>query len=73
MTFRIDKHESRAPLWTRIEAEMHRRVAELRAENDSPNNTEADTQLIRGQIAELKIMLAWTQDPPPLVQDATGY
>lgn len=68
---KLTLEERASPLWRKIEAEMNRRIAANRVNNDNPLHDEAKTAAIRGAIAELKLLLkmgAESQDistPPP--------
>jgi hypothetical protein len=71
--FRITAQERDSALWKRIEAELHRRREMHREKNDGFRNSETDTAGLRGRIAELTDMLAWLDEPPRHIEDATTY
>lgn len=62
--FKIAKHERNAPLWLALKAHYTERLASLRVQNDARGKSEADTEFLRGQIAECKAFLALDTDPP---------
>jgi hypothetical protein len=48
----------RTPTWSRFTKLLQERLQELRELNDASANTETKTALIRGQISEVKRLLA---------------
>ena len=50
--------EKQGATWAKIEAELNRRLTTLRSNNDAMTLTEAETQHLRGRIAELKSIIA---------------
>ena len=51
------------PLWRAIEAHLTDRLATLREQNDSDKSPDKTAHL-RGQIAEVKLLLALAEDRP---------
>jgi hypothetical protein len=47
-----------SPLWRRLAAHMRAELADLRERNDAPQLDPTKTAAIRGQIAQLKSLLA---------------
>lgn len=52
----------RTQVWSRFTKELELRLQELREFNDSTLNSETKTALIRGQISEVKRLLALSPD-----------
>lgn len=46
-----------SPTWLRVKEQLEERLAELRAQNDK-TATEAQTEKLRGRIAEVKDLIA---------------
>ncbi len=63
MSFLLSEGEKITPLWVRIERQLNERLNQLRVLNDR-EQTEAQTAKTRGQIAEVKAMLAWANERP---------
>lgn len=61
--FILSRDERDSKLWARLMSHWADRLASLRARNDGDCN-EAETARIRGQIAELKLILTLNNDPP---------
>lgn len=57
----IEDRES--PLWRRLADHMRAQLADLRERNDAPQLDQIKTAVIRGQISQLKALLA-LGDPP---------
>jgi len=55
--FSLNDLEARTPLWMRMRGHMEQRLAELRAQNDTPLDDRKTAEL-RGRIAMLKELLA---------------
>lgn len=55
--FSLNDLEARTPLWMRLRGHMEQRLAELRAQNDTPLDDRKTAEL-RGRIAMLKELLA---------------
>ncbi len=55
--FSLNDLEARTPLWMRVRGHMEQRLAELRAQNDTPLDDRKTAEL-RGRIAMLKELLA---------------
>lgn len=62
--FLLTRDERDTNLWTKLMAHWSDRLASLRAQNDNSDRNEIDTAKLRGQIAELKQLLALNNDPP---------
>lgn len=52
----------RSPQWRRFTQTLQERLQELREFNDASANSELKTALIRGQISEVKRILALSQE-----------
>ena len=52
----------RTPVWSRLTNLLQERLQELRELNDSVAHSETKTALIRGQISEVKRLLALSKD-----------
>ena len=52
----------RSAQWRRFTQTLHQRLQELREFNDASANNELKTALIRGQISEVKRILALSQE-----------
>lgn len=61
--FRLSEVERNSPLWRRLSEHMKERVAAKRRANDAPQSNE-DTALLRGRIAELKYLTEEIVRPP---------
>lgn len=61
----LTEAQKASPLWFVIEQHMKARLEAHRKANDSAMN-EADTQKLRGRIAEAKYVLELAADPPRL-------
>lgn len=59
---RISEIEARTPLWQAVRAHYEDKLARLRAKNDTRQSPE-ETAWLRGQIAEVKALLALDQPP----------
>jgi len=55
--------EKDSALWTRISEELKTRLQVLREKNDGNHDTE-ETAKIRGSIAEVKLILGWSETNP---------
>jgi len=62
--------EKDSPLWRRLMGYHEARLKRLRIENDADKTPEA-TARIRGQIAEVKLMMALNNDQPIIEPDKT--
>lgn len=65
--FTLSEHERQSALWLKLKAHLDERLALLRARNDKPRD-EAKSNLLRGQLAELKHLLSLNEEkrtPPP--------
>lgn len=51
-----------SPTWARLKKDLNARLDELRRMNDAPSLTTEQTALIRGQIKEVKRILALSID-----------
>jgi hypothetical protein len=60
---RISPVEARTPLWQAVRAHYEAKLARLRAKNDTRQSPE-ETAWLRGQIAEIKAILALDAPPP---------
>jgi hypothetical protein len=59
----IAEHDSKTALWKKIKAHFEEKLELLRRQNDG-NLSEAETQKLRGRIAEVKSILALDKPPP---------
>jgi hypothetical protein len=59
---RISEIEARTPLWQAVRAHYEDKLARLRAKNDTRQSPE-ETAWVRGQIAEVKALLALDEPP----------
>ena len=59
---KLNQIEASTPLWHLLRAHYEARLANLRGQNDNPNNDPTKTAFLRGQIAEVKALL--TIDKP---------
>lgn len=55
------------PLWPNLVSQWKERLASLRAQNDAPLS-ELDTARLRGQILEIKALIALDEEPPVIKQ-----
>ena len=62
--------ERDSPLWRRLMGYHEARLKRLRIENDADKTPEA-TARIRGQIAEVKLMMGLNNDQPIIEPDKT--
>lgn len=58
---KLDAQDKRSPVWLRIKDHLEAHLAELRATNDT-STTEAETEKLRGRIAEVKDLIALGDD-----------
>lgn len=65
-------NDLRTPVWSRFTKELQLRLQELREFNDSSANSEVKTALIRGQISEVKRLLALSPDESARADDFPG-
>jgi hypothetical protein len=63
MAIKLDEIEKTSGLWKKIEEELNSRLAALREQNDG-ERTPAETEKLRGRIAEIKTILGWTKVDP---------
>ena len=54
----LERADFETRTWRNLAERMRDRIAELREMNDRPQNTELQTAIVRGRIAELKELLA---------------
>jgi hypothetical protein len=69
--FRLEPHELQQPLWTKIEAELERMTHELREKNDY-DRSDRETNWLRGQLEQLRIILRWREQPPQVQRSDAG-
>lgn len=62
--FRLSATERASPLWLRLKAHLHERLAKARTRNDGALAPD-ETARLRGRIACLKDLLALEEDRPP--------
>jgi len=62
--------EKDSPLWRRLMGYLDTRLKRLRIENDAEKTPE-QTAKIRGQIAEVKLMMGLNNDQPIIEPDKT--
>lgn len=60
----LSKEDKHSPVWLRHKEQLEARLEVLRARNDSFLNDE-ETAILRGRIAEIKLMLGLSKDQPP--------
>lgn len=60
----LDRRDFNGATWARLETYLRARIADLRQQNDRPQNTEQQTATLRGRILELKELLALPQAAP---------
>lgn len=65
----FSREEKDSALQSKWIAHLTARIARLRTENDSPQNTEQTTATLRGRIAELKELLRLAAKPAPAQED----
>lgn len=63
--FELTTGEKLSPIWARLKAHFEAELQVLRARNDNPKLTEAETAALRGNISRLKAILALGVDRPP--------
>ena len=63
-SFELGAGERRSPTWIALEEHYTKRLADLRAQNDTPKD-ELATAMLRGKIAEVKELLKLGKDKPP--------
>jgi len=61
----LERADFETRTWERLAAHMHARIATHRESNDRPQNTELQTAIVRGRIAELKELLALPEKVAP--------
>ena len=61
----LSTNDRHSPLWLKLKRELEARLATLRAQNDGDKD-ERSTAMLRGRIAELKILLALGNEPTAL-------
>jgi len=66
--FILSHVERDSPLWHRLMGYLDTRLKRLRIENDADKSPEA-TARIRGQIAEVKLMMGLNNDQPVVEPD----
>ena len=64
VTFALTEGEKHHPLWVRLRAHFTDRLAQARVRNDRPDLREWETATLRGQIKELKAIIALGDDRP---------
>lgn len=62
--FRITPAQRMSPLWMDLSAFLRDRLESLRVQNDNLNLTPEKTQVLRGRIAELNMILGLSEDKP---------
>jgi len=65
MTFSITEIEQLSPVWVRLTKHYEDRLEMLRKKLERPQS-EIDTALLRGQIAEIKAFFALTAELPKI-------
>jgi hypothetical protein len=63
MSFSLNRVERQSPVWLALHAHYTKRLAELRAQNDTMKPAE-ETAFLRGQISAVKVLLALNEDRP---------
>lgn len=66
--FRLTDADKNTPLWLALRAHLERRRDSLRAKNDT-NLSPEETAKVRGQIAEIKALLALENPRPEIPAD----
>ena len=61
----LERADFETRTWRNLAERMRDRIAELREMNDRPQNTELQTAIVRGRIAELKELLALPEKVAP--------
>ena len=56
--FQLSEHDKQSPQWVNLLHHLEDRLSDLRKKNDNPGNTETETAQLRGQIAEVKRLIA---------------
>lgn len=62
----LDKVERNTTTWLKVYGYLTQRLVSLRARNDG-DMTERETAMLRGQIAEIKALLAMGDDVPDVL------
>ena len=62
-SWRPTASERYSPAWQQLQAHLTARLADLRKDNDK-EQTEAETAKLRGQISEIKRLIALNEDLP---------
>lgn len=60
----ITESDKLNPLWSKLQTMWGERLEVLRKQNDSIGRDELDTAILRGRIAELKVMMFLDKDIP---------
>lgn len=63
--FELTHAERISPLWTRLSAEIERKLNAARIKNDNPSLSDGETAALRGEIKCYKSILALGSVPPP--------
>ena len=63
----LTEYEKSSALWLKIETELQERLQIYREKNDTARDP-LETAKLRGTIALLKEILAWSEDQRPLMQ-----
>ena len=66
--FRVTDAERSSPLWLALRRHYEERLAALRVQNDTRKSPE-ETAWLRGQIAEVRSLLALDAPPPEVPRD----
>lgn len=60
----LSAQDRASPLWARLEKHFAQRLTEARAQNDSPELSEAKTAALRGEIRVWKGLIELGAEPP---------
>ena len=70
MSLLIEPHEAQTALWKKVKKHLESRLDIHRRKNDNKSLDAVETALLRGRIAELKILLDLDTPKPTLDVDA---
>lgn len=69
----LNAQERDNPLWRKMQKRFEERLEKLRKQNDDSNLDPMKTARLRGQIAEVKLMLGLDKPPPESDKDDSKF
>jgi hypothetical protein len=67
--FTLTAHDKASSLWLRLKAHLTERLSDARRRNDHDTLTEQQTAALRGEIRNLKRLIALGDDRPAMLTD----